>query len=225
MGQGLKFLIVLHFVLLSALYAKPGKTGRGLKPTRKLSTQGTGLAQPKKESTPATDFGKPNPTSTSKSSEEPAQTTSVIQPIEKKKALVKNESSSFRWNLIQAGGGVLFDSEGGNAGAIALIWNPNYRLTSNFSLKAYAGGMLSNLFAGNSFGVGDLALNLKCCLGESLWGEAGGGLQYWTGKRHRNIYPQAKAALGYNFFQVTYSSVFDSLLTTHQVMGSVLIKL
>jgi hypothetical protein len=85
--------------------------------------------------------------------------------------------------------------------------------------------VLGNVSAGSLFGVGDLALNLKCWLGNVTWAEAGGGLQYWTGTRIRNTYPQIKVGLGYDYFQMTYSSVFDSLLTTHQVMGSILITL
>lgn len=159
MRQGWKFLVVLNFVLLSALYAKPVKT------------------------------------------------------------------NSNNWRMFQLGAGAMFDSDGGRAGALLVSWNPSYSVTSGLDVKAYLGGILSNIFAGNSFGIGDLALTLKTPLSSSMWVEAGGGLQYWTGTRLRNTYPQIKAAIGYKCFQVTYSSVFDSLLTTHQVMGSILIRL
>lgn len=197
MRQGWKVLVVLNFILLSALYAKPVKT--------------------KKETSPVTE----TPQVQSQDSN-PAKPESIQ---ETKSPEMKEEATSNNWNTIQLGAGAMFDSDGGRAGALFVSWTPSYALTSGLELKAYLGGILTNIFAGKSFGIGDLALTLKTPLSSSMWAEAGGGLQYWTGTRLRNTYPQIKAAIGYECFQVTYSSVFDSLLTTHQVMGSILIRL
>jgi hypothetical protein len=197
MRQGWKFLVVVNFVLLSSIYAKSVITQKEALPVKE---------------TPKTQSQETDPTSS-----EPAHETKNIE--------TKEESTSKNWRVFQLGAGAMFDSDGGQAGAVSVTWNPSYSLISGLDVKAYLGGILSNIFAGNSFSIGDLALTLRTPLSSSMWVEAGGGLQYWTGTRLRNTYPQMKAALGYGHYQITYSSVFDSLLTTHQIMGSILIRL
>lgn len=124
------------------------------------------------------------------------------------------------WNRVQLGGGAMLDSNDGKAGALSVTWNPSFPLASSLSLKGYLGGMVANLFAGSGFAIGDLGLVLKYDL-SSVSVEVGGGLQYWTGTRLRNTFSQIKAGIGFEPFIITYASVFDSLATTHQVLGAI----
>jgi len=140
-------------------------------------------------------------------------------------AVSSNTETCGSWNQGQLGGGAMFDSDGGKAGALSVTWNPTYKLASSLSLKGYLGGVLANVFAGSGFGIGDLGLVLKYDLSPSFSVEAGGGFQYWTGTRLRNTFSQMKAGIGFKPFIITYSSVFDSLATTHQVIGAISIEL
>lgn len=193
--------LILSLVFVNELSAKPAKSKKGNE----------------KAAAPAAEAPlSKNPESSPVPSAEPAAAPSASS---------STEMSCGSWNQVQLGGGAMFDSDGGKAGALSVTWNPTYNLASSLSLKGYLGGVLANVFVGSGFGIGDLGLVLKYDFSPSFSVEAGGGFQYWTGTRLRNTFSQIKAGIGFKPFIITYSSVFDSLATTHQVIGAISIEL
>lgn len=232
MKRGFWVYFILTLVFVNGLSAEPVKTKKASKkqeaPVRNVSedldTAVKDLSKtPKPPKTAA-------PPSENTNFETPTQQPSTVNKtssamIAQSQPAHRKKRSHLRWNRFQVGGGTMFDSDDGNAGALSLTWNPTYLLASSFLLKGYMGGLMSNLFAGSEFGIGDLGLTLKYYLSDTISFEAGGGLQYWMGTRHKNLFPQMKAGIGFEWFIITYASVFDSLLTTHQVLGAIYIEL
>lgn len=143
------------------------------------------------------------------------------------KRVVQTEEESVcgNWNCFLLGAGAMFDSEGGGAGALSFSYIPNHYLSSSLTLKGYLGAILSNVFVGSGFGIGDFAVTLKYDILPTFSFEVGGGMQYWTGTRLRNTFPQVKAALGFDVFQISYASVMDPILTTHQILGAIFVSI
>jgi hypothetical protein len=215
MKRGFWVCFILTLVFVNGLSAEPVKTKKVSKkqesPARNVAED---LDTAESENTTLEKTTQQPPTGNKNSSE------MIAQP----RFAPRKKRSSLRWNRFQVGGGTMFDSDGGNAGALSLTWNPTYLLAPSVSLKGYMGGLMGNLFAGSVFGIGDLGLTLKYYLSDTISFEAGGGMQYWAGTRHKHLFPQIKAGLGFERFIITYASVFDSLLTTHQVLGAVYIE-
>lgn len=155
----------------------------------------------------------------------PSVSTEAKTPLKNKYRSAPESGYCGNWNCFLVGAGAMFDSDGGSSGAFSISYIPVVYLARHLSLKGYVGGILSNVFAGSAFGMGDLALTLKYNFYVPFWVEAGGGLQYWSDKRLRNTFPQIKTALGFKWFQINYSSVSDSLLTTHQIIGAISIAI
>jgi len=134
-------------------------------------------------------------------------------------------------NWFQVSGGAMFDSAGGFAGTSGVSWLPTYWLNPQWRLQLSLGAMLGNLGSSSSFFLGDSALTVVYTEAQPLTLEAGGGVQYWDGRR--NFHPMIRGGIGYRFrgqglmihaLKVYYSNVFTPFENTHQVFGAITVR-
>lgn len=134
-------------------------------------------------------------------------------------------------NWFQVSGGAMFDSSGGFSGASGVSWIPTYWLNPQWRLQLSLGAMLGNLGAASSFFMGDSALTVVYTEAQPLTLEAGGGVQYWDGRR--NFHPMVRGGIGFRFrgkgllihaLKVYYSNVFTPFENTHQVFGAISVR-
>ncbi|NBT58415.1 hypothetical protein EBT16_06490 [bacterium] len=147
-----------------------------------------------------------------------------------------SSTSSFRERrgmqvfLFQAGAGMMLDLQDHVRGIAEVAWTPTFHFNSVVSARWTVGVVYRNVFASDVLRVGDISLTLieKPKFNSPLYGELGGGVQYWTGDASRKFYPEIKAGFGYQFgdgegfiksFQLSYARPFNMPLQTHQLMG------
>jgi len=132
--------------------------------------------------------------------------------------------------VVQAGAGMMLDPQQHVRGAAMVAWVPTYHFSPALWARWHLGLNVRNFLAKDSVTVGDIAFTFieKPKHNSPLFGEIGGGVQYWTKDPSRKFYPEVKAGFGYQFgdgntfiksFQLSYNYVFNDPLKTHQLLG------
>lgn len=147
----------------------------------------------------------------------------------------KTSQYSFRKGMypavFQFGGGMMLNSQNRVRGAGGFSWTPTYHFSETLAARFFVGLFYRNLFVKDELRVGDIGFTLieKPKFNSPLYGELGGGVQYWTGDPSRKFYPQLKAGFGYQFgdadsffksFQLSYAYVLNAPLKNHQLVGN-----
>jgi hypothetical protein len=150
-------------------------------------------------------------------------------------AAKKTSQYSFRKGMypavFQFGGGMMLNSQNRVRGAGGFSWTPTYHFSETLAARFFVGLFYRNLFVKDELRVGDIGFTLieKPKFNSPLYGELGGGVQYWTGDSSRKFYPQLKAGFGYQFgdadsffksFQLSYAYVLNAPLKNHQLVGN-----
>lgn len=144
--------------------------------------------------------------------------------------------SKIAWNWFQFGGGAMFDSDGAYSGVTGLNWNPTLKLDPTWRLKLSFGGLVGNLGTGSPFLIGESVLSLIYVTKSPFWFEAGGGYQYWEGRR--DFHFQARGGIGYRLWgeakrlledvhtlHLSYSLSPQQLISVHQIMASFIFRI
>jgi len=124
----------------------------------------------------------------------------------------------------------MLDLEDHVRGIGSVAWAPTYHFGSTISARWNVGFTYRNPFGKDELRVGDFSLTFieKPKMNSPLFGEIGGGVQYWTGDESRKLYPEARAGFGYQFgdgqgflksIQLTYTYVIHNPLKTQQLLG------
>lgn len=140
------------------------------------------------------------------------------------------QGRGMHWGRFQLGGGMMMGSRNIVRGAALVSWTPTYQFGPTAALKSSVGVFFRNATARDSLRVSDFYLTIveKPKHNSPLFGELGGGFQYWTVQPARKFYPQVKAAFGYQFgngdgpiknFHLNYSYVIHEPLLGHQLLG------
>lgn len=133
--------------------------------------------------------------------------------------------------IFQLSGGILLDPTQRVKSAAAVAWTPTYIFSHRFMVRSSAGIVWRYAGSRDELRVADFSVTFieKPKMNSPLYGEIGGGFQYWTGNSARKFYPVAKAGFGYQFgsgnsflksFQISYGYVFNDPLKAHQVLGA-----
>ncbi|NBX76155.1 MAG: hypothetical protein EBQ92_06335 [Proteobacteria bacterium] len=140
------------------------------------------------------------------------------------------DQRGFDLAVFQFGGGFMLNKQDHVRGLGAMAWAPSYHFNGTISARWNVGFVFRNAFAKDELRVGDFSLTFveKPKFNSPLFGEIGGGVQYWTGDSSRKFYPTAKAGFGYQFgdgkgffksVQLNYVYVIHSPLKTQQLLG------
>jgi hypothetical protein len=132
--------------------------------------------------------------------------------------------------VFQFGGGLMLDLQDHVRGLGAMAWAPSYHFNSTISARWNVGFIFRNAFVKDELRVADFSLTFveKPKFNSPLFGEIGGGVQYWTGESSRKFYPEAKAGFGYQFgdgqgffksVQLNYVYVIHTPLKTQQLFA------
>lgn len=150
-------------------------------------------------------------------------------------ATSKSSQYSFRKGMypavFQLGAGMMLNAQSRVRGAGGISWTPTYHFNETVAARFFVGLSHQNIFVKDELRVGDIAFTLieKPKFNSPLFGELGGGVQYWTGDASRKFYPQVKAGFGYQFgdadsffksFQLSYAYVLNAPLKNHQLVGN-----
>lgn len=132
--------------------------------------------------------------------------------------------------VFQMGGGFILDSKDHVRGAAMFAWTPTYHFNSSVSTRWSIGLTYRNVQKKDELKAGEFSVTLieKPKYNSPLFGEVGGGFQYWTGDGSRKFYPEAKVGFGYQFgdgqgffksIQLSYTHVFHNPLKAPQLLG------